>query len=166
MVWHSNQHTTELNVRWAWLRAVEWLVWPLFLSQPIVPILLLVVQWKWVIFGTFTIAILWRYAVAPYMVSMIADYGPLFVMARFVAAPLAAIVLVYRGEFFEAFLAITWPWLGPLLVGWVVGLPGALLSHSSIAKRAQVGVVQKRFLTLIGIDPALVFANPEIPDTE
>ena len=41
MLWKTAEHTEEENKRWCWLRACEWGQWPLFVSQPIIPPLLL-----------------------------------------------------------------------------------------------------------------------------
>jgi hypothetical protein len=39
--WNGEEHNDDENFLWAWLRAVEWSLWPLFIAQPIVPFLLL-----------------------------------------------------------------------------------------------------------------------------
>lgn len=41
MSWNASAHSDAENVRWCWLRSVEWLVWPAFISPLYAPILLL-----------------------------------------------------------------------------------------------------------------------------
>ena len=46
MGWNPGQHSDDDNLRWSWLRAVEWGRWPVFLSQPIGPVLLIWLPWQ------------------------------------------------------------------------------------------------------------------------
>src|SRR5438128_12324568 len=45
LIWDAAEHNDDENARWCWLRAVEWINWPIFLSSSIVPLSLLF--WKW-----------------------------------------------------------------------------------------------------------------------
>lgn len=45
MMWNAATHSGDENTRWCWLRAVEWVNWPIFLSPSIVPVMLFF--WKW-----------------------------------------------------------------------------------------------------------------------
>jgi|SRR6516164_934128 hypothetical protein len=67
--WNPDEHSLEENLRWALLRAMEWLTWPNFISQPIVPILLYFYPWPWVIGSVVLISFAWRMVVAPVVVS-------------------------------------------------------------------------------------------------
>ena len=49
-MWNFDEHSDNDNMRWTWLRAVEWGMWPLFISQPIAPIALLFWPW-WSVIG-------------------------------------------------------------------------------------------------------------------
>jgi hypothetical protein len=42
---NPNVHSDDLNLRWCWLRATEWIRWPYFIPQPVVPVML--VFWLW-----------------------------------------------------------------------------------------------------------------------
>ena len=58
-MWRPEQHSDDENLRWALLRAIEWKHWPLFLSQPIVPVLLYFYPWPWVIGLVFVATFVW-----------------------------------------------------------------------------------------------------------
>jgi hypothetical protein len=76
-MWNSGEHSDEENIRWSWLRAVEWLEWPLFISQPVVPILLYFYRWPAVLGGVVAVAFLWRALVRPFwVVPSLANIGP------------------------------------------------------------------------------------------
>lgn len=40
MLWNPHENSDQENLRWCWLRAVEWGKWPLFVSQPLLPLML------------------------------------------------------------------------------------------------------------------------------
>jgi hypothetical protein len=48
-VWNPSEHSDDENLRFCWLRAVEWGNWPTFISQPVVPIAILFWSWKIVV---------------------------------------------------------------------------------------------------------------------
>jgi hypothetical protein len=49
--WNPLAHSDQDNFKWAFLRAIEWGRWPVFLSQGFIPILLLFFPWTWVLGG-------------------------------------------------------------------------------------------------------------------
>ncbi len=59
MSWNRFHHSDQANLTWAQLRAVEWGRWPIFLSQPLAPILLLFFDWKAVILVVVVANLLW-----------------------------------------------------------------------------------------------------------
>jgi hypothetical protein len=91
-MWNPSQHSNDDNVRWSWLRAVEWIQWPLFMSQPVVPVLLYFYRWPVVVGGVVVITFLWRAVIVPFWVApSLADVGVLFVKLKFITAPLMAL---------------------------------------------------------------------------
>jgi len=44
--WNPGEHSDDDNLRWSWLRAAEWGRWPVFLCQPIAPVLLIWLPWQ------------------------------------------------------------------------------------------------------------------------
>jgi hypothetical protein len=150
-MWVAAVHTDEENLRWAWLRAVEWRDWPVFLSQVLVPPLLCLYPWAWVLGGLVVLTIAWRALVATWWVSMVADLAPMFVLLKFIAAPASAYILWHRMGPALAIVALVWPWLGPLAIGLVLAIPGMFLEHlTPLGKLAMVGPVQRRFMAMLG----------------
>lgn len=49
MRWNEYEHTDEENLKWSWLRAVEWGAFPIFVTQPIIPFLIFFFDWKIII---------------------------------------------------------------------------------------------------------------------
>jgi hypothetical protein len=142
------------NVRWAWLRAVEWVGWPLFISQPVVPILFYLYPWPAVLGVIVCVAFFWRAVVVPFWISpSLAYVGPLIVALKFIAAPVMAYLLWQRGDTLIAAAALLWPLLGPTVASWIMILPTALLSLTPLGKASQIGIVQSRFLLAVGFHP-------------
>jgi len=52
------------NARWLLARSIEWVSWPLFISQPLVPLLLLRYDWQPILVAVIVATILWRVAIA------------------------------------------------------------------------------------------------------
>jgi hypothetical protein len=108
-MWKASEHSDDENVRWSWLRAAEWVGWPLFLSQPVVPVLLYFYHWPVVVGAVFVITFLWRAVVVPFWVAPnLANAGALFVKLKFIAAPGMAYLLWQRDEALTAAIALFW----------------------------------------------------------
>src|SRR5690349_6509496 len=98
-MWKPEQHSDDENLRWAWLRAIEWQRWPLFLSQPVVPMLLYFYPWSWVIGIVAVIAFAWWFIVASqFTPSTGIDLAVYFVYLRFLTSPLMAYLLWQSGR--------------------------------------------------------------------
>jgi len=150
-MWKPEQHSDDENLRWALLRAIEWKHWPLFISQPVVPVLLYFYPWPWVI-GFLVIATFsWWFTVAPrFTPSNAVDLAVYFVYLRFVASPLMAYCIWQSGRLWIAVLALLWPVVGNLSVGWLLTFPEAVLAPTARAKAAQIGVIQRRLTSRFG----------------
>ena len=154
-VWNPTEHSNDENVRWSWLRAVEWIGWPLFLSQPAVPVFLYFYSWPVVIGAVIVVAFAWRTAIVPFWVApSLAAMGPLFVPLKFISAPVMAYLLWRRGDTPIALTALVWPFFGPMVAQWVLILPTALMELTPLGKASQIGLVQTRFLAAMGFQPA------------
>jgi hypothetical protein len=150
-LWRSEQHSDDENLRWALLRAVEWKHWPLFLSQPVVPVLLYFYPWLWVIGLVVIATFLWWFIVAPqFTPSTAIDLAIYFVHLRFVSSPLMAYWIWQSDRPWIAVLALLWPFVGNLLVGWLLMFPEAALASTARAKDAQIGVIQRRLMSRFG----------------
>ena len=106
-MWRATEHSDFENSQWLLLRSIEWIQWPLFISQPAVPILLWFYQWQPVVVAVIVIAILWRAAIATWCVSVrLADFGPIFVVLKFPTCPVMAFLIWEKGDRFGAALAL------------------------------------------------------------
>ena len=175
-MWIPSEHSNDENVRWAWLRAVEWDGWPNFISQPLVPVLFYFYPWALVLIWLSLVALLWRVLVVPYWISPgLADAGPLLVRLRFVTAPAMAYLLWKEDHAPLAVAALIWPLLGPLVTSFLLSVFTALmnltvlpvvmlLKHFRIqapagqfvamqVRTGQIGVIQRRLLVAIGFEP-------------
>jgi hypothetical protein len=141
---HMADYTDEQNLRWCWLRAVEWGAWPIFISQPIALLALLIWPWENVIIVVGIANVWWalcvRYQV---VVPVMAFLGALFVRLKWICCPLAAILLWERGQRLQAAIAFFWP------------LIAIVLSMLSMRK---VGPIQKLFMQCLGYQPTAL--NP------
>ena len=153
MVWNPVEYSTEENTRWSLLRALEWIEWPLFLSQPVVPVLLYFYPWPWVLGAAVLISLMWRLLVVPSFISPeLAGLGPWFVNLKYVTAPVMAVLLWRENEPWIAALALLWPFAGLFVVQFVVSLIYAPFTLSARGKASQVGIVQERFMTALGYE--------------
>jgi hypothetical protein len=150
-MWRPEQHSDSENLRWVLLRAIEWKHWPLFLSQPVVPVLLNFYPWPWVIGLVVIATFAWWFIVAPlFTPSTVVDIAVYFVYLRFVTSPLMAYWIWQNGRSWIAVLALLWPLAGHWLVGWLLMFPEAALASTARAKAAQIGVIQRRLMSRFG----------------
>jgi hypothetical protein len=154
MLWKPDEHSLEENLRWAHLRAMEWLTWPNFISQPIVPILLYFYPWPWVIGSVVLISFPWRMVVAPVVVSpTLADAGVWFVKSRWVTSPIMAFLIWQTtDDYLTAALALFWPLVGAAIVIYAVGLLRMPLSliFPAWGRATEIGAVQRQFMAAVG----------------
>lgn len=130
--------------RWLWLRASEWTTWPSFVSQPVVPLMLVFYPWFYVLLGVVVLDVLWagvryRYINVPAAISAV--YFVKF--CKWPAAIGSAIYLFMYHRYLAGILAIAWP-LG--LCG-IIAVPG------------QIGKIELMFAEKIGY----ISQDSEIP---
>lgn len=69
-MWNPNEHSDDLNLRWCWLRATEWIRWPYFISQPVVPVMLVFWPWQAVIAIVLICNLIWYFLIRPNFISL------------------------------------------------------------------------------------------------
>jgi hypothetical protein len=153
-MWRPEQHPDDINLRWAWLRAVEWRDWPLFISQPVVPVLLYFYPWTLVVGFLVALTFMWWLIIAPRITPVTGiDIAVYFVWLRFLTSPLMAYLIWQKGGQWTAALALLWPFLGTWMVGILLLIPQEFLSIIFPGlKSAQVGIVQQRLMDNLGYD--------------
>jgi hypothetical protein len=143
-MWNPAEHSHEENIRWAWLRAIEWREWPVFMSQPVAPVLLYFYSWPAVLGGVVAVGFFWRALVAPFWVApSLARIGPYFVKLKFITAPAMAYLLWQRGDTTGAVVAALFPFLITAVATFVIFFPPLA-----------IGLLQARFLSAIGLQPS------------
>lgn len=136
--WQASHHTNDENLRWAWLRAVEWGHWPLFWSLPVVPLLLLIYP-LWQICAMLVVCELAWAPVRYRFVSIRAATAAVIASStRWVTGPGSAFLLMKHGRWVIAFIALFWPFIAPVL--------GMMMPP-------QIGRIQTQFMRRLGYEP-------------
>ncbi len=134
---NTDSLSPEMIERWLWLRSVEWLNFPAFLSQLAVPLLLIIFPWFYVIGGVVLLGIIWcaaRYSFVSVQVANIAAIAVTWLKWP-IAIGGAAYLFTYEQRAISL-LALLWPLLAAF-----VGIPG------------KIGIVERRFGIKIGLTP-------------
>jgi len=154
-MWLPAEHSDEENLRWAWLRAVEWINWPLFISQPIVPVLLYFFDWSPIVVSAVLISYLWRLVVPQRFVSVgLANLAPSFVLLKFLSCPIMAFLIWQQNDRWGAALALLWPVAIHVIEFPITIIEAVLAGIFPVFKKAQstmhIGPVQQRFMAALG----------------
>lgn len=97
---------------WLRLRAVEWNAWPSYVSQPIVPVLLILCPWSYVLLALGVANFLWCLVRYTFVSVRLAYIAPLFVMPlRWPAALGCGFYLLVNGRVVPGLIALAWPLL-------------------------------------------------------
>ena len=126
-------YTDEENLRWAWLRAVEWAAWPAFISQPLLPLLYLYFPVWQVVVVVFCASALWALVRYHFVSPGLATASCLYVRLKWITIPVCAIIAIWKQHYLVA-AAIAFV---PLYAG-VLGIPG------------KIGVLQRQFMHRLG----------------
>jgi len=125
--------TDDENTRRCWLRAVEWVAWPAFLSQPLLPILYVYYPWWKVLLAVIIASLLWTAVRYRFTSFALATAGFFFVQLKWITIPVGAFVLFRQHRFLPGALAV----VTPFLAAWL-GFAG------------KIGVIQNRFMNQLG----------------
>src|SRR5262249_52665799 len=100
----------ELKARWILLRSIEWINWPLFISQSVVAPLLWFYEWQPVVVAVIVVTIIWRLTIATRRASVkLVELGPPFVCLKFLICPIMALLIWWQGDRVGAVVALLWP---------------------------------------------------------
>ena len=75
-------YTDEENLKWCWLRAIEWGQWPLFSAQLIAPVLLLFFQWWQIAVTVVILTWAWTLIRYKYVNIILAGLGPFIIILK------------------------------------------------------------------------------------
>jgi hypothetical protein len=173
--WNPNEVSDDMNVRFAYLKAIEWLSLPLFAAQPVAPILLLWFPFWTVAVGVLVLRWFWNFVryrligieLAPDRDSVLTTVAALRPIYR---QPLiGGQALISLACTIGMLVHLKWPIA--IITGYILferGETGQAVTAAlwpiitmglqMFAGGGLIGVVQKRFLLELGFLP--VFGNP------
>jgi len=130
-------YTDEEIARWLQLRALEWSSWPIFISQPILPVLLVMYPWKPVVIALLCVEAIWQFVQYAFVSVRLSDISCLFVVwLKWPAALGSSIYLFVHGRYALGVAALTWPAVAVFVgmpVNLLIGVLGARRSLGSIS---------------------------------
>jgi hypothetical protein len=128
-------------------------MWPIFVSQPVIPVLLGIFRWLPVLIWLAVISLLWQILVVPRAVEpRLAYWGVVWGKLKFLTCPLMSWLLWSAGRHAVAILALLWPLACLLAMAPVTVFAEAILSATPVGQQAQIGVVQERFMVALGYE--------------
>lgn len=149
--WNPAAHSDDDNTRWCWLRAVEWINWPLFLSQSLVPVFLLFWPWPQVIGGTIVCNWVWYFLVGrrgAFISVPLAGVGPFITRLKWLVCPGFAVYFYFQGQADDCWIALLWP----LVVGTpvIAVIPVVNILAVILMPPAPIRPIQDRFMMALG----------------
>ena len=115
------------------LRAIEWVVWPAFLSQPVLPLLYTIIPVHEGLLLVFIVSLLWVPIRYRFVSLQLATLGCFWELLEWLTIPAGVIFLLTQKRFVAALFALG----TPLIVG-LLGIPG------------KVGIVEAMFYVQSG----------------
>jgi hypothetical protein len=146
----SNLHgysEVELQ-RWLHLRAIEWSGWPAFVSQPIVPILVIFYPWPHILGALLVIDFFWCCIGYSVVNVQLAKIGCLFVIICKWPAALGSAIYLFKQHWIGlGILALLWP-----MVAAFIGAPSRML-FGILGMPRQIGRVELALAKQVGYVP-------------
>jgi hypothetical protein len=123
--------------RWLWLRAVEWDGFPVFVSEPIAPVLFIFFRWYYVLLAVGVLGVLWCFVRYSFVNVVAATFASRLVLwLRWPAAICGSAFLALHHHLLAGTVAFLWP----LLAGFF-SIPG------------RVDVIEVEFARQVGYVP-------------
>src|SRR5712671_5961941 len=135
MSWNPSEHSDQDNLTWSYLRAIEWVRWPVFLSQPIAHLLILFSDWKAVVISVVVANAIWALVRYQFVSTSLAYFGALLGRLKWLTIPPVSVYLFSRGRPQSAIITLLWP-----IIIFIIG----------IVPTTQVGRIQKMFMNALG----------------
>jgi hypothetical protein len=150
MLWKIAEHTDDENKRWCYMRAAEWVQWPLFVSQPIIPLLLFFTAPVTIFAGIILVGWLWSLIRYRIVNPDLAFLGCTFVVfLKWPSALICAGLLLWRNDYGLAVLSALWP---AVALGLFALVPPGL-----------IGVIEKKFFAkLLDIPESVLFEKSPV----
>ena len=107
----QNKYSPEETARR--VQAGHWINWPLYITQPVIPVLFLVLEFAdvlFVILAVLVFNVVWIRIVSQKFVSLpLSRLGDSIALLKWIASPLAAFMLWHQGHLLSAIGALMWP---------------------------------------------------------
>jgi len=131
-------YTDAENLKWCWLRAIEWGEWPLFVGQLICPILFLTFPW-WSV-AVAVVILTWVWALIRYRFASIvlAGTGPWVIILKWPVSIGIGVAFLIRSNYQLATVSALWP-LITLVLMW-------------LTPKTKIGVIQTAFMKRLGYE--------------
>jgi hypothetical protein len=134
-------YTNDENLKWCWLRAVEWGQWPLFTAQLIAPILLLFCHWWQIAIAVVLLTWLWAVIRYKWVSIMLVGLGAYITVLKWPVAIGVGIYFLVKGEYPLAAVSGFWP-LITLLLMW-------------LTPSTKIGVIQTTLMNKLGYEKTI-----------
>jgi hypothetical protein len=121
----------EEVLRLSWLRAAEWLSWPAFISQPILPVLYLLWPWYYVWAWVALANLMWRFVRYRFVNYSLASVACLYVRLKWPVMVIFSIYFLLHRAYLLAVLTLATPLVAMLMITLSTGM---------------VGLVQRKFV--------------------
>ena len=109
ILFSPREYTYEEVSRWCWLRAIEWGRWPLFIAQPIAPILFIFFPWWKIVIAVVVLDWLWTLIRYKYISIILADLGCLIVYLKWPLSVGVGIYFLVMGNYLLSAFSVFWP---------------------------------------------------------
>lgn len=131
--------TQEDIRRILWLRAIEWCSFPSFVSQPLVPILLIRFSILQIVLSIFILEFLWTFLKYSYVNFRLSQYACIFVLkTKWPISIICCIILIIREQYIESTVALLWPFIAGF-----VHIPGGKVGVIELNLAKQIGYVDQ-----------------------
>jgi hypothetical protein len=135
---HFSEWTEEERDRYVFLRAIEWLAFPAFISIGFGALLLLAVQPVPLVIGVLVINFVWTIFFAKQFVSLkLSELGVYVNKLKFLTVPIVAIVFLTRHDYKLTVVALLWPIIGILLSLVRINDKRGIIAHNLIFLRTR-----------------------------
>ena len=129
---YSTYTNAEIE-RWIHLRAIEWSGWATFISQPVLPVLLIFYPWHIVLIGLLCVDLVWQIIQQAFVSLSLSEISCIAVVwLKWPAAVVSAIYLFVQGRYGVGILALLWPLIGSFVTAPVDILLGLLKVRRSL----------------------------------
>ncbi|MGD0038329.1 MAG: hypothetical protein ABSC53_13670 [Bacteroidota bacterium] len=145
MITNLNTYSEAEIQRWLHIRAIEWTGWPAFVTQPIIPILLIYFPLLSVVIALFIADFFWRFIRYSFVSPDLVDIGALFtVFLKWPSAIGATIYFLLHQQYVLSLVALFWP-----IIAGFISFPVDMLV-SAFQRHPLVGRVEVELAKRVG----------------